>query len=88
MLRIDDIHATGVISYNGSTFVKLAQPTKRGQPLRLTSFVVGAPRGASLKPTGPSRRLHNQAKPSLNARIQASERRLLLRALREAQQGT
>ena len=30
----------------------------------------------------------NQAKPSLNARIQASERRLLLRALREAQQGT
>ena len=45
--------------------------------MRLTSFVVGAPRGASLKPTGPSRRLHNQAKPSLNARIQASERRLL-----------
>ena len=27
--------------------------------------------------TGLSRRLHNQAKPSLNARIQASERRLL-----------
>ena len=25
--EIDDIHATGVISYNGSTFVKLAPPT-------------------------------------------------------------
>ena len=50
---------------------------KKRQPLRLPLFVV-APLGASLAPPDRlSRRLHNQAKPSLNARIQASERRLL-----------
>ena len=51
---------------------------KRGSPCGCLFFVVGAPKGASVAPLdGLSRRLHNQAKPSLNARIQASERRLL-----------
>ena len=31
--EIDDIHATGVISYNGSTFVKLAPPLFVVEPL-------------------------------------------------------